>query len=211
MSYLKINSIILFLFIIIIIVVPHEKMTNLEKILIDINLDSGWAADYNVECSTGKGVHNKSTKVKTSHCSCLIYYVCKKMGLYIPSPPEYSQFHLANKQIDWLSSNEASEEGWIEINKSIPKNYIYAQKQANKGYLVIAGVSQDDKVNGHIAIVRPYRNVDYNLISKRGPIVMASSSPNTYADYLDEEFRLTRKEYKHLDGRVKFFYNSKTN
>ena len=66
-------------------------------------------------------------------------------------------------------------------------------------------------MNGHIAIVRPYRNVDYNIISKRGPIVMASSSPNTYADYLDEEFRLTRKEYKHLNGRVKFFYNSKTN
>ena len=49
---------------------------------------------------------------------------------------------------------------------------------------------------------------DYNIIKNRGPIVIASSSPNTYADYLDEEFRLNRDSYSHLNGRVKFFYYS---
>ncbi len=209
MLYLNIKYIILFLIIVLAILFPYYKLTRLEEILLNINLDSGWSPDYNVECSTGKGKPDKSTTVKTSHCSCLIYYVCEKLGIYIPSPPEHSQFHLADKQLEWLSSNDAIKQGWKDIGKTVPTNYVEAQKKANEGYLVIVGVTQDDRVNGHIAIVRPYRNVDYNIIKNRGPIVIASSSPNTYADYLDEEFRLTRKDYSHLNGRVKFFYYSK--
>jgi len=210
MLYLNIKYIILFLIIIILtIIFPYYKLTRLEEVLLNINLDNGWSAGYNVECSSGKAKTHKSTTVKTSHCSCLTYYVCEKLGIYIPSPPEYSQFHLADKQIEWLSSNDAIKQGWKDIGNTVPQIYQESQKKANEGYLVIAGVTQDDRVNGHIAIVRPYRNLDYNIIQHRGPIVIASSSPNTYADYLDEEFKLKYRDYAHLNGRVKFFYYSK--
>ena len=114
---------------------------------------------------------------------------------------------MADKQLDWLSGNEGIEHGWNDFGLDIPNCYIEAQKKANEGYFVIAGVKQDDKVNGHIGVVRPYRNVDYSIVSVRGPIIIASSSPNTYASYLDDEFRLNEKNFKHLNGRVRFFYN----
>jgi hypothetical protein len=209
MLYLDIKYIILVLILVFAILFPYYKLTRLEEVLLNINLDSGWSAGYNVECSTGNGKENKSTTVKTSHCSCLIYYVCNQFGIYIPSPPEYSQFHLADRQLEWLSSNDGIKQGWKDIGETLPGIYEEAQKKANEGYLVIVGITHDDRVNGHICIVRPYRNVDYNIIKKRGPIVIASSSPNTYADYLDDEFRLKYKDYEHLNGRIKFFYYSK--
>ena len=196
--------------VIIVIFVPVEKMTRLEEILLTYNLDSGWSPGYNVNCETGKGTPNKSTTVKTSHCSCFIYAVCKELGLYIPSPPEYKQFHLADRQLDWISSENGMRNGWVDIGKSVPDNYIAAQKKANDGYIVIAGVTQDDRVNGHIGIVRPYRNVDFGIISSRGPIIIASSSPNTIASYLDDEFKLDQRDFGHLNGRVRFFYNKNT-
>lgn len=201
--------IILFLVILISIMMTPQKITKMERVLLKFNLDDKWSSGYNVQCSTGYGKHNKSTTVKTSHCSCFIASLCDILGFYIPSPPEYSQFHLADKQLDWLSSNEGIREGWIDIDVSLPEKYIKAQKLANKGYFVIAGVTHDDNINGHIGVVRPYTNVNYNIISKRGPIIMASSVPNTYASYLDDEFRLNEKMFQHIKGRIKFFYNKR--
>ena len=184
---------ILILILLLSIMVTPVKLTKLEEVLLDFNLDYKWTSGYNVDCLSGEGKHNKSTKVKTSHCSCFISSLCKRLGYYIPSTPEYSQFHLADKQVEWLLSNEAIKEGWINIDLSIPEKYVESQKLANKGYFVIAGVKHDDNINGHIGVVRPFSNVDYNIISKRGPIIMASSVPNTYASYLDDEFRLNEK------------------
>ena len=93
------------------------------------------------------------------------------------------------------------------FQKGTLSHYISAQKKANAGHIVIAGMTQDDRVNGHIGVVRPYRNVDYDVIARRGPIVMASSSPNTYASYLDDEFRLNDKRFAHIAGRIAFYYN----
>lgn len=199
--------IILFLIIMLSIMVTPVKITKMEKVLLEFNLDDKWSSGYNVNCLTGEGKHDKSTKVKTSHCSCFISSLCKRLGYYIPSTPEYSQFHLADKQVEWLSSNEGLKEGWINIDNTIPEKYLESQKLANKGYFVIAGVKHDDNINGHIGVVRPFSNVNYDVVLKRGPIIMASSVPNTYASYLDDEFRLNEKLFEHLKGRIQFFYN----
>lgn len=188
-------------------IVPAEHMTKMERVLVDFNLDSQWSAGYNVECGTGAARPDKSTTVKTSHCSCFIYALCDTLGLYIPAPPEFQQFHLADRQLDWLGSGDGIKHGWTKIDEAVPNNYISAQKKANAGHIVIAGMTQDDRVNGHVGVVRPYRNVDYDVIARRGPIVMASSSPNTYASYLDDEFRLNDKRFAHIAGRIAFYYN----
>ena len=95
---------ILILILLLSIMVTPVKLTKLEKVL-DFNLDK-WTSGYNVDCLSGEGKHNKSTTVKTSHYSCFISSLCKRLGYYIPSTPEYSQFHLADKQVEWLLSNE---------------------------------------------------------------------------------------------------------
>ena len=209
MFYKNIHFIILIIIIFVSIVIPSEKITKIEEILLDVNLDSGWSAGYNISCDTGYGTYNKTTTVKTSHCSCFVYALCKKLGFYIPSPPEYSQFHLADKQLEWIESSDGISNGWTNVGLNVPDCYIEAQRKANEGYFVIVGVTQDDMVNGHIGVVRPYRNVDYKIISKRGPIVIASSIPNTYASFLDDEFRLNEKKFSHLNGRVMFYYNTR--
>ena len=213
MLFKNVHYIIYYLIIIVVasmifMFIPVEKMTRLEEILLTYNFDFGWAPGYNVNCETGGAMGDKSTTVKTSHCSCFIYALCKEIGLYIPSPPEYKQFHLADRQLEWISSGDGIKNGWVDIGKHVPDNYIIAQKKANDGYLVIVGVTQDDGVNGHIGVVRPYRNIDFDIISSRGPIVMASSSPNTVASYLDDEFRFNQPGFAHLNGRVRFFYNT---
>lgn len=200
-------AIILIPIIIIFIFIPYTKpLTKVEQELANIDLDTKWVPGYNVACNSGNILPDKSTTVKSSHCSCLVASICKKLGVEIPSVPKYSQYHLADNQLKWLNTLESGKYGWYKITEPVPECYVNANKKAQEGKLVIAGIYEDEKTNGHISIVRPTDRLEY-FLKRDGPIVVASSIPNTYASTLVDEFKLNNKDFQHLNGRVMFFYN----
>ena len=167
--------------------IKNEKLNKLENVLNSMDLTTKWLPGYNVDCLSGERVKNKSTTVSSSHCSCFVFAVCNKMNVKMIGTPEYKQYHLANNQMKWLRTNEAKECGWREINGNLKEKYITSQKKANDGYLVIAGVEQDNEIRGHVAIVRPSNKLKLYVISE-GPEVMSSSTINTYSSSIKEAY-----------------------
>lgn len=200
--------IFLIMIILIFIFYPSTKFTTLDKVLAEINLDTKFVPTYNVWCSSGDATHSKKTKVKTSHCSCFVSYICKKLNLVIPSPPEYSQYHLATKQIQWLNTDDATKHGWCKIEQNIPELYYEAVRLANRGHLVLVGIKQTHYTNGHIAIVRPSNKLKY-FITNDGPDVITSGIVNSYSTSMKEDFKLYQKVPINLYDKLEFYYNEK--
>ena len=182
------------------------KINKLIHTLNSMDLMRGWEPGYNVKCDTGERVKTKSTTVSSSHCSCFVYAVCKKMNIKLIGTPEYSQYHLAHNQINWLKTEEAHKHGWRQINGSLKEKYLISQEKANNGVLVIAGTNQDKEIRGHIAIVRP-SNKSYFFIINEGPQVISSSYVNTYSSSLKEDFLYYKGEMASFENRTCFFYN----
>lgn len=204
---------LVFLIVIVLIFIfyPSTKMTTLDKVLAEINLDTKFAPQYNVWCSNGEATYNKRTKVSTSHCSCFVSYICKKLNIVIPSPPEYSQYHLATKQLKWLNTQIAKEHGWEKINQNIPDVYYEAIRLANKGHLVLVGIKQTHYTNGHISVVRPSSKLSY-FIQHDGPDVITAGTINSYSMSMKEDFKLDILDLKvpiNLYDKLEFYYNTK--
>ena len=81
-----------------------------------------------------------------------------------------------------------------------------SKKKANNGYLVIAGVEQDNEIRGHVAIVRPSNKIDF-YIKNEGPQVISSSTINTVSSSLKDDFLYYQKDMKDFENRTKFYYN----
>lgn len=188
--------------------IKNERLNKLENVLNSMDLTTKWLPGYNVDCLTGERVKNKSTTVSSSHCSCFVFAVCNKMNVKMIGTPEYKQYHLATNQMKWLRTNEAKECGWREINGNLKEKYITSQKKANDGYLVIAGVEQDNQIRGHIAIVRPSNKLKFYVV-REGPEVMSSSTINTYSSSIKEDFLYYQKNMKDFENRTRFYYNIK--
>ena len=184
----------------------NEKLEKLEKVLNSMDLSTKWLPGYNVDCLTGERVKEKSTTVSSSHCSCFVFAVCKKMNIKMIGTPEYKQYHLSTNQMRWLKTDDAKKCGWNEINGSLNEKYLMSQKKANNGYLVIAGVEQDNEIRGHIAIVRPSNKMDF-YVKNEGPEVMSSSTINTVSSSLRDDFLYYQKDMKDFENRTKFYYN----
>jgi hypothetical protein len=184
----------------------NERLEKLEKVLNSMDLSTKWLPGYNVDCLTGERVKEKSTTVSSSHCSCFVFAVCKKMNIKMIGTPEYKQYHLSTNQMRWLKTDDAKKSGWNEINGSLNEKYLMSQKKANNGYLVIAGVEQDNEIRGHIAIVRPSNKMDF-YVKNEGPEVMSSSTINTVSSSLREDFLYYQKDMKDFENRTKFYYN----
>lgn len=184
----------------------NEKLEKLEKVLNSMDLSTKWLPGYNVDCLTGERVKEKSTTVSSSHCSCFVFAVCKKMNIKMIGTPEYKQYHLSTNQMRWLKTDDAKKSGWNEINGSLNEKYLMSQKKANNGYLVIAGVEQDNEIRGHIAIVRPSNKMDF-YVKNEGPEVMSSSTINTVSSSLRDDFLYYQKDMKDFENRTKFYYN----
>ena len=185
----------------------NEKLEKLEKVLNSMDLSTKWLPGYNVDCLTGERVKEKSTTVSSSHCSCFVFAVCKKMNIKMIGTPEYKQYHLSTNQMRWLKTDDAKKSGWNEINGSLNEKYLMSQKKANNGYLVIAGVEQDNEIRGHIAIVRPSNKMDF-YVKNEGPEVMSSSTINTVSSSLRDDFLYYQKDMKDFENRTKFYYNA---
>jgi len=184
----------------------NEKLEKLEKVLNSMDLSTKWLPGYNVDCLTGERVKEKSTTVSSSHCSCFVFAVCKKMNIKMIGTPEYKQYNLSTNQMRWLKTDDAKKSGWNEINGSLNEKYLMSQKKANNGYLVIAGVEQDNEIRGHIAIVRPSNKMDF-YVKNEGPEVMSSSTINTVSSSLRDDFLYYQKDMKDFENRTKFYYN----
>lgn len=184
----------------------NERLEKLEKVLNSMDLSTKWLPGYNVDCLTGERVKEKSTTVSSSHCSCFVFAVCKKMNIKMIGTPDYKQYHLSTNQMKWLKTDDAKKSGWNEINGTLNEKYLTSQKKANNGYLVIAGVEQDNEIRGHVAIVRPSNKMDF-YIKNEGPQVISSSTINTVSSSLKDDFLYYQKDMKDFENRTKFYYN----
>lgn len=184
----------------------NERLEKLEKVLNSMDLSTKWLPGYNVDCLTGERVKEKSTTVSSSHCSCFVFAVCKKMNIKMIGTPDYKQYHLSTNQMKWLKTDDAKKSGWNEINGTLNEKYLTSQKKANNGYLVIAGVEQDNEIRGHVAIVRPSNKIDF-YIKNEGPQVISSSTINTVSSSLKDDFLYYQKDMKDFENRTKFYYN----
>lgn len=187
--------------------VYNEKQRKLIEILDTYDLETKWLPGYNVDCETGDIMPAKSTWVKSSHCSCFNYRFCNDMNVKLIGTKEgFNQKGLATNQLKWLKTDEAKQNGWERINESLPNVYVTANKEANKGNVVIVGVEDDDKLLGHVSIVRPSNRSDY-LIKRDGPDTIASSKINSKSVFLKEDFLFNRKEMEPFENRLQFYVN----
>ena len=97
----------------------NERLEKLEKVLNSMDLSTKWLPGYNVDCLTGERVKEKSTTVSSSHCSCFVFAVCKKMNIKMIGTPDYKQYHLSTNQMKWLKTDDAKKSGWNEINGTL--------------------------------------------------------------------------------------------
>ena len=103
-------------------------------------------------------------------------------------------------------TEDAQKNGWEKINETVPTAYVSANKEANKGNIVIAGVEDDANLLGHVSIVRPSNRSDY-LIKRDGPDTIASSKINARSVFLKEDFMFNRKELEPFENKLQFFVN----
>jgi hypothetical protein len=161
---------------------PNGKA--LENMLDSMRVEELWLAGHHVNWKTGlpdgrpvskKGVH--------SHCSAFVAAVADRLGIYILRPPEHSQIHLANAQVDWLRE-QGSSQGWREVESGEE-----AQKLANKGFFVIAAYkTRNPDKPGHIVVVRPNAR-SKEVFLEEGPQIAQASTYNFSSTSLRKGFR----------------------
>ncbi len=170
----------------------------LENMLDSMAVEKLWLAGHHVNWKTGlpdgrpylkKGAH--------THCSAFVAAVADRLGIYILRPPEHSQVHLANAQVDWLRA-EGSAHGWRELESGQ-----VAQKEANEGFLVIAAYkTRNPEISGHIVVVRP-KSKSKEALQEQGPQVTQASTYNFSSTDLRRGFRYHPGAFER--GRIVFF------
>ncbi len=126
---------------------------HLEYLIDNSNVENLWLAGWRVDWETGQEINpnNPYRKSVGTHCSAFTASFAKKLGIYLPHPPEYSHILLANTQYEWLHSEKAIELGWTAIDTAEQ-----AQLNANQGKFVVAVFANPNPNKpGHIVIIRP--------------------------------------------------------
>uniref|UniRef100_A0A6C0BUL7 Uncharacterized protein n=1 Tax=viral metagenome TaxID=1070528 RepID=A0A6C0BUL7_9ZZZZ len=203
---------LLFIVILSTLIYPYmytDKQRKLFNVLESYDLNTKWLPGYNVDCESGDIMPPKSTWVKTSHCSCFTYRFCNDMNVKMIGTREgFNQKGLATNQLKWLKTDEAKQNGWERIHESIPQAYVTANNEASKGNVVLVGVEDDDKLFGHVSIVRPSNRSNY-LIMRDGPDTIASSKINSNAITLKEDFLFNRNELEQYENRIQLYVNKR--
>jgi len=96
-------------------------------------VDHLWLHGFKVNWETGEAISAWSDGRPHTHCSAFVASVAMRLGIYVLRPPQHSQVLLANAQMGWLRSPEATAMGW----QSLP-DVTSAQMRANLGELVLA-------------------------------------------------------------------------
>ena len=170
----------------------------LENMLDSTRVEELWLAGLHVNWKTGlpdgrpylkQGAH--------THCSAFVAAVAYRLGIYILRPPEHSQVHLANAQVDWLKA-EGNSQGWREVESGKE-----AQKLANEGFLVIAAYkTRNPEISGHIVVVRPDAK-SKEMLREEGPQVIQAATNNFSSATLRRGFKYHPGAFEH--DRIVFF------
>jgi hypothetical protein len=92
-----------------------------------------WLAGKRVNWKTGQSLAGTPKgNGSHTHCSAFAAEACRRLGVYLLSPPEHSATLLANAQDDWLLDS-GKERGWTELGDGYR-----AQQLANRGQIVVA-------------------------------------------------------------------------
>jgi hypothetical protein len=170
----------------------------LENMLDSMRVEELWLAGHHVDWKTGlpdgrpylrKGAH--------THCSAFVAAVAYRLGIYILRPPQHSQIHLANAQVDWLQTGGSSK-GWRDVESGQE-----AQKLANEGFLVVAAYrTRSPEKSGHIVVVRP-SSKSREKLREEGPQIIQASTYNFRSANLRRGFKYHRGAFER--NRIRFF------
>ncbi len=173
----------------------------LAKTLDSLNVEQLWLAGRQVDWRTGLPNGKVYTNTTShTHCSAFAAAAADKLGVYLLRPPEHSTVLLANAQQEWLSHN-GTNEGWHPVSSPIA-----AQKLANDGQLVVVTYkSHDAKRPGHIAVIRPSRRDDAEIIST-GPEIIQAGVNNYNSTNASEGFKHHAGAFK--KNELLYFYHA---
>jgi hypothetical protein len=167
-------------------------------------VDHLWLHGFKVNWETGEAISAWNDSRPHTHCSAFVASVAMRLGIYVLRPPQHSQVLLANAQMGWLRSPEATAMGW----QSLP-DATSAQTRANLGELVLAAFENPDPDKpGHIAIVRP-SEIDAVTLLADGPFVTQAGSHNAISVPLAKGFANHKGAWvAGGSGSVRFFAHS---
>jgi hypothetical protein len=133
-------------------------------VLDSMDVEHRWPKDQAIEWDTGLPVGPTGSEGHDpdTHCSAFTAAVGKRIGVYMPHPPMYSQIRLSEAQLSYFDSRAGRDDGWRRVDT--PEQ---AQALANQGMLVIVGrmghTSKYDPRPGHIAVVRPSERTEAQI------------------------------------------------
>ncbi len=137
-----------------------------------------WLPGYKVDWRTGQP--DPADKPGKTHCSAFVAAFLANQAIYILRPPEHSAKLLANAQMAWLESENASQQGWQQLSSMQA-----AQAKANQGKWVVAAYANPDPTKpGHIAIVRP-ADLSVAELHQAGPQITQAG----YRNYLSSNVK----------------------
>ena len=167
-----------------------------------LNVENLWLKGIHVNWETGEPDNPEATKNVKTHCSSFAAAACKKLNIYLLRPPEHKVTLLANAQYDWLSTNEAWQQGWRTI---ISTDYKQIQLFANQGHVVvIVWKNTEHNKPGHIALVNP-NEIEENTLSERTLLMIQAGGTNSSCIPLKKAFK--NHIHKWTESNVAFYYN----
>ncbi len=162
-----------------------------------LHVDKLWLAGKYVDWKTGVALDKPVTDNGShTHCSALAASACERLGIYILRPPEHKATLLASAQYDWLMS-EGKAKGWEPVESGWE-----AQKQANKGRIVVAVYKEENPKPGHIAMIRPSETTEQQ-VREEGPRIIQAGRTNYIDGSLKEGFKNHTGAFE--QGKIKFF------
>jgi hypothetical protein len=145
-------------------------------VLDSMDVEHRWPKDQPIEWDSGLPTGPVGSEIHDpdTHCSAFTAAVGKRVGVYMPRPPIYSQIRLSEAQLSYFDSASGRDEGWRRVDT--PEE---AQALANQGMLVIVGrmghTSKYDPRPGHIAVVRPSERTEAQLSESGVQITQAGA------------------------------------
>lgn len=154
------------------------------------NVEFLWKNKNAINWFNGQSIHDLSGELpKLNHSGAYIASVLRKLGIYILQPPQASQTLLENNQHDWLLEIGIIDYNYTYLGNNL-NSRINAQKEANKGNIVIASYKNiNEELPGNIAFVIPFLT-DTTEITLNGCRVIQASFINYNSVFLKEAFSL---------------------
>ena len=152
--------------------VLDEFGEKLKQFYQSLNVETHWISGRHIDWETGEPSDRDDTHNLKTHCAAFVSAACQKLKIVILRPPEHEQDLLSNAQFNWLSTSAAVAQAW----KPVIGDNLYAQAQdlANKGFVVVAVVQNNDQRKpGHIALIMPVVITDKDLTENGPQIIMA--------------------------------------